>query len=143
MYSIWEVKSQSLGLTKSFTLLLIALQAPLKLDFCSEVLCVHASLILIYFGGGFNRSGNFPQKDVFFCCFGKVFFDREDASDRAECWRCLRILRFVPSLQPNTVAVFPKSSMSLLSFILTYIMANWIKYNSRITADSRCTASHD
>jgi len=28
--------------------------------------------------------------------------------------------------------------MSLLSFILTYIMANWIKYNSRITADSRC-----
>jgi len=62
-----EVKSQSLGPTQVPPVLLItlALAAPTKLDFCSEVLCVHASLILIYFGSGFNEAAIFPKGCVF------------------------------------------------------------------------------
>jgi len=144
MYSIWEVKSQSLGLTQ--VLYPVAdsppRRSPTNLIFAAKSCASTQAWYLSTLGVGLTKA-IFPKGCFLLCCFGKGFFDREDASDRAECWRCLRILRFVPSLQPNTVAVFPKSSMSLLSFILTYIMANWIKYNSRITADSRCTASHD
>jgi len=98
-----EVKSQSLGLV----LYPVADSPPRRshpqnLIFCSEVLCVHASLILIYFG---EVGLTFPQRMCFTLLFWQGFFD-ERMPDRAECWRCLRILRFVPSLQPNTVAVF-------------------------------------